>query len=134
MKLIAKKLCSFGGRKFFIGDEIPADLVMNPKEQEKMDVLSIVSEDDHPGSNGGTVSVKVPVEEGELILEITPDGLQSFVNSLIGTADEAKATIDEMTDGDALILLHMTDTRKSVKVAAETRAKALNGQESAGEQ
>lgn len=137
MKLIAKKPCGFGGRKFYIGDEIPADLVMNPREQEKMGVLSIMGDGVKTETvkvQVESVTVKVPVEEGELVLDITCDGLQSVVSVLTGTADEAKATIDAMTDSDALILLHLTDSRKSVKNAAETRAKVLNGQESAGEQ
>ena len=34
-----------------------------------------------------------------------------------------------MTDGEALILLHLADSRKSIKAAAETRAKALSKEE-----
>ena len=145
MKLIAKKPCGFGGRRFYINDEIPVDLVSNPREQEKMGVLSIVGGETKTETikvKVEAVTLKVPVEEGEMVLEVTSEGLQDVVNVLIGSADEAKATIDAMTDGDALILLHLTDSRKSVKTAAETRAKALNesveepndNQESAGEQ
>ena len=36
MRLIANKPCSFGGRQFYIGDEIPANLVADAKTQEKM--------------------------------------------------------------------------------------------------
>lgn len=43
MKLIARKPCSFGGRNFFIGEEVPADLVLDPKRQESIGILSIVS-------------------------------------------------------------------------------------------
>ena len=39
MKLIAKKPCSFGGKRFYIGDEIPAALVLDPVRQEKLGVL-----------------------------------------------------------------------------------------------
>ena len=39
-----------------------------------------------------------------------------------------------MEDGDALILVHIVDSRKAVKAAAEERAKALNSEESAGDQ
>ena len=45
MKLIAKKPCNFG-RKYFIGDEIPEECVLDPKAQEKMGVIEVVSEDD----------------------------------------------------------------------------------------
>lgn len=41
MRLIAKKPCSFGGKRFFIGEEVPAHLVANPELQEKLGVLAI---------------------------------------------------------------------------------------------
>ena len=41
MKLIAKKPCSFGGKKFFIGEEVPVNLVANPALQEKLGVIAI---------------------------------------------------------------------------------------------
>ena len=43
MKLIAKKPCSFGGQRFYIGDEIPAELVAEPKAQEKLGVIAIAN-------------------------------------------------------------------------------------------
>ena len=46
--------------------------------------------------------------------------------------------VEKMTDGDALILLHLADSRKTIKTAAEDRAKALSAKqeepESEGEQ
>lgn len=45
MRLIAKKPCSFGGRQFFVGDEIPTGLVADAKQQEKWGVVSIVATD-----------------------------------------------------------------------------------------
>lgn len=45
MRLIAKKPCSFGGRQFFVGDEIPAGLVADAKQQEKWGIVSIVATD-----------------------------------------------------------------------------------------
>ena len=42
MKLFAKKPCSFCGKKFFIGDEVPLNYVLDPKAQEKMGVLVVV--------------------------------------------------------------------------------------------
>lgn len=44
MKLIAKKPCSFNGNKYFIGNEIPAEYVLDPKAQEQMGVLVVVDE------------------------------------------------------------------------------------------
>ena len=45
MKLIAKKPCNFG-RKYFIGEEIPAECVLDPKALEKMGMIEVVEEDD----------------------------------------------------------------------------------------
>ena len=143
MKLIARKPCSFGGKKFYIGDEIPVEYVVNPKEQEKMEVLAIVGDGAAPAPVSAEVqtveaekiTINVPVDEGELQLELTSEGLQAAVAVMTGKAAEAESVISGMTDGDALILLHLCDSRKAVKEAAETRAKALNeSQESAGEQ
>ena len=58
MKLIAKKPCSFNGKKFFIGDEIPADHVLDPKAQKMMGVIEVVEGD---GENVG------PDEGGRLL-------------------------------------------------------------------
>lgn len=147
MKLIARKPCSFEGKKFYIGDEIPAEYVVSPKEQEKMGVLAVVADGAAPAPASAEVqtveiekiTINVPVEEGELPLEITREGLQAAVMVMTGKAAEAEPVISEMTDGDALILLHLCDSRKAVKEAAEARAKALNEsaadpEESAGEQ
>ena len=44
MRLIAKKPCSYGGKKFFIGDEIPAELVANIEREEKLGVISAAND------------------------------------------------------------------------------------------
>lgn len=137
MKLIARKPCSFGGQKFFIGDEIPAELVLKPSEQEKMGVIAMVG--DAPSTEAvmpkpiSGVAVLIHPEDGDMLLTITPDGLQDVVDVLTSNASEAEPIIEKMTDGDALILLHVVDSRKTVKVAAEERAQKIS-QESAGEQ
>ena len=146
MKLIAQKPCSFGGKKFYIGEEIPAEAVLNPKEQATMGVLAIVSNDAGTTQPAGekeatnpvdTMTVVIRAEEGDLPLNLTGEGLQAVVDVLTSKVEDAEPIVEAMTDGDALILLHLTDTRKAVKAAAEARAKALNEEdteESAGEQ
>lgn len=136
MKLIARKACSFGGKKFYIGDDIPAELVLDPRAQEKMSVLAIVHDDagttpppadpDETRNEIDTMTVVVRAKEGDLPLALTKEGLQNVVDVLTGKPTDAEAVISQMTDGDALILVHITDSRKAIKVAAENRAKALN--------
>ena len=133
MRLIAKKPCSFKGKKFYIGDEIPAEFVLNPATQESMGVLTVVGDGDTIAANPleeKAVAIELEVK-GEHI-SVTKEGLQAFISVLTETADDAVEIVKEMTDGDALILVHSVDDRKSVRAAAETRAKSLLAEE--GEQ
>lgn len=127
MKLIARQPCNFGGKRFYIGDEIPAEHVLNPQAQEKLGILAIVQDAPAPAvAPLDIVTVTVRTEEGGMSLDVTADGIQSVFDVLAGTVDEAKAVIEQMTDTDALILLHTADSRKSVQAAAKERAKELN--------
>lgn len=133
-RLIALKPCSFGGKKFFIGDEIPSEYVESPERQEQLGVLKVVrveSEVTEVTENvvipDPTLSIVVQTNGEEMILEPTDSGIQDVFNVLIGKVAEAEAIINQMTDNDALILLHLADSRKAVKEAAEARAKALEG-------
>ena len=140
MKLIAKKPCSFGGERFYIGDEIPVELVKEPKTQEKYGILAILEGDAvTPAPTVSPIVVSDPVlticvrvGDEELNLEPTDDGLQDIFSVLIGEPATAIDTINKMTDNDALILIHMADRRATVKKAAKARAEEL--QESAGDQ
>ena len=139
-KLIAKKPCSFGGERFFIGDEIPVELVKEPNTQEKYGTLAILEGDAVTPAptvspvviSDPVLTIAVSVDDQTMELEPTDDGLKAIFNVLIGDADSAIATINEMTDNDALILIHLSERRTSVKKAAKARAEKL--QESAGDQ
>ena len=139
-KLIAKKPCSFGGERFFIGDEIPVELVKEPKTQEKYGTLAILEGDAVTPAptvspvviSDPVLTIAVSVDDQTMELEPTDDGLKAIFNALIGDADSAIATINEMTDNDALILIHLAERRTTVKKAAKARAEKL--QESEGDQ
>ena len=45
MKLFALKPCSFCGEKYFIGDEIPLENVLDPNAQANMGILVVVDVD-----------------------------------------------------------------------------------------
>lgn len=143
MKLIAKKPCSFGGKQFFVGDEIPTELVSDPTAQEKRKVISIIPFDSE------IVSGMVPIDDcapavveglpvsirsksGDIKLSLTADCLQAFVDVLMANNTSAVEIVNGITNEDLLILIHATDSRKTVREAAEGRAKALNPE--AGEQ
>ena len=147
IKLIAKKPCSFGGERFYIGDEIPVNLVKEPKTQEKYGILSILEGDavtPAPTVNATVVSdpvltITVSVDGEQMDLEPTDDGLQDIFSALISGADDAIATVNKMNDNDALILLHLADRRTTVQKAAKARAQEIttvkkDEEESAGDQ
>ena len=132
-RLVALRPCSFGGKKFYIGDEIPAEYVLDPQSQEKYGTLKIVNVEAEVDVHENIVisrpslSIIVQNDGKEMILEPTDRGVQDVFAVLIGKADDAEAIISQMDDGDALILLHIADSRKTVKAAAEARAKELAG-------
>lgn len=136
MRLIAKKPCSFEGKKFFINDEIPANLVANPKDQEKMGVIAIVgdSEATTPLPQIGEINIPIHAEEGDLILCVTAEELVVFTDILqipVSKAeDKQKITdmIQNIENEDLLIMLDALDGRKHVKEEAQARAQAINAQ------
>lgn len=66
MRLIANKPCSFGGRKFYIDDEIPENLVADARLQEKMGVITIVN--DGLGVSGGQSGILFTQEQVETMI------------------------------------------------------------------
>ena len=136
MRLIALKPCSFGGEKFYIGDEVPSEYVLNPKTQVQMGVLSEVPDS---GTDGGSAAscntivatdtamqIVVQIDNDTVELEPTDDGIQQIFTVLVGKAAGAEAVIKEMDDVDSLRLLQLSTTLKTVKDLAEKRIQELN--------
>lgn len=138
MRLIAQKPCSFEGKKFYIGDEIPASYVKDPKGQEQMGIIAVISSED--GVNPpeemhtqkiGEINVPIRAKEGDLILCVTNEELTVFTDILqIGTSKkEDKQKISEMIQKieseDLLIMLDALDGRTFVKEESQKRAGAL---------
>lgn len=133
MAYVALKPCCFAGIRFKIGETVPDEL-LHPGAAKNLVKMNVIAAQDHEATPAATtatpadskIEVIVHAEEGDMPLELTKDGLQSIFDILSGTVSEAETIIEQMTDGDALILLHVSDSRKTIKEAAETRAKALN--------
>lgn len=135
-KLIALKPCSFGGQKFYIGDEIPTEYVADPATQEKFGTIKVVSVESEVTVVDETIVIPEPTlsllvknDDKEMTLTPTDKGIQDVFNVLMGKASNAEDIIKKMEDGDALILLHLSDSRKTVKELAEDRAKELAGEQ-----
>lgn len=138
MKIIALKPCNFGGNKFFIGDEIPEELVQNPNEQKKRGVIAISQDGESIPMAKVTANVsemKIPVvihsEKGDLTIEVTQEELNVFFSVLqipvSKTEDKQKVSvlIQSIESLDLLIMLDALDGRKFVKEESEKRADAI---------
>ena len=143
MAYVALKPCCFAGNKFKIGDTIPEEMI-HPGAAQNLVKMTVIAAQEHgetsardttPAEN--KIELVVRAKEGDMPLKITESGLQSVFDVMCGNVSEAETIIDQMTDSDALMLLHVSDSRKTVKEAAETRAKKLTaaeGVESEGEE
>lgn len=83
MKLVAKKPCSFGGQQFFIGDEIPEELVVDPAAQEKLGVLVIAN--DMERVSGGETGALFTQEQVE---KIVAEAVDEAVNNTVMEMEE----------------------------------------------
>lgn len=139
MAYTAIKPCRFAGQTYRIGEEVPAE-VIQPGAAKNLVKMGIIAE------NGGAINaapiktVKLPVQEvvihvQDMDLTPTPKGLQAIFDVLTANVSAAETIIGEMTDNEALILLNISDSRKSVKELTEARAKEISteGEESEGD-
>lgn len=134
MKLIAKKPCSFNGQIFYIGDEIPPEFVINPKAQENLGTIAIVSVSDASRTNPAEddqVEFGVPIKQkdGTMTLYLNEEQICRAVEVMQMTASEAKEAIKGIAEEKILILLNACDFRKTIKEATEDTASELNSEE-----
>lgn len=130
----AIKPCKFAGHKFLIGDEIPAEFIQPGavKNLLKMGLIAMQADGESaPVAEAASAtiaefSITVATKQGKMTLHLTPESIQTVFDVLTGTAVDAESTIADISDGDALILIHLTDPRKTVKELAATRAKEIS--------
>lgn len=78
MRLIANKPCSFGGRQFYIGDEIPENLVADARAQEKMGVITVTNDVERvPAGESGTFFTQEQVEK--MVAEAVDDAVNNTI-------------------------------------------------------
>jgi len=128
MRLIANKPCSFGGRQFYIGDEIPANLVADAKLQEKYGVITIVNDAKRGlGAYDGMIQIAVKGASNGQYTKISakPEEIQQVFSILQQSAEDSARAIADVRSENVLILLHAADSRKTVKNAAKEQADKL---------
>lgn len=138
MKLVANKPCTLSGKRYFIGEEIPAEAVADPVALEKMGMLTVIRDGipvetlEECVASVGEVFFKIEIVKGDkgFDLDVTEPQLQEAVKTMQMNADTAIAHIrGDVEDNITLIVINALDSRKTVKEAAESKAKALIKQE-----
>ena len=98
MRLIAKKPCSYGGKKFFIGDEIPAELVVNIEREEKLGVISIANDEAGvPGQSGALYSQE---QVDEMIADAVANADKGFTQEQVDEMIQSAVAELEPFDSD----------------------------------
>ena len=123
MKLVANKPCNLNGKKYFIGEEVPVEEVVDYASLVKMGLLSVIHD---------AVPADIPIVKGDetIDLDVTEPQIQDAVKTMQMNADTAIAHIrGDVEDNTTLIVINALDSRKTVKEAAELKAKALIKQE-----
>lgn len=98
MRLIAKKSCSYGGKKFFIGDEIPAELVVNIEREEKLGVISAANDEAGvPGQSGALYSQE---QVDEMIADAVANADKGFTQEQVDEMIQSAVAELEPFDSD----------------------------------
>jgi len=90
MRLIANKPCSFGGRQFYIGDEIPANLVADARAQEKMGVITVANDAERvPDGESGTFYTQ------EQLDKMVAEAVDEAVNNTVLEMEQKQKELQE---------------------------------------
>lgn len=136
MAYTALKPCRFAGQSYKVGNSVPA-ASLQPGAAQNLIKMGVLGKADDVEAETKTVTVEVPtpitltitVGQEEMTLEPSLAGLQSVVDVLMTTVENAEPIVNAMTDDDALILLDSVDSRKSIKDLAAARATELSAAE-----
>lgn len=135
MAFVAVKPCRFAGQSFRIGESVP-DEVIHPGAVRNLIKMGLIAEAGATANEPteakpqtetvSTINITIHAEEGDLILAPTPEGLQAIFDVLSSKAADAEGIIEGITDGDALIILDVSDSRKTIKELCRNRAKEIS--------
>ena len=109
MRYIARKPCSFGGKKYLIGEDVPADVVLDGKRQVALGTLAVVQEDK---------TSAILISLGEEQVSLAPEELQRIFDILQAKSEDAVALLQEETRENVCGVIAVCDSRRAVKTAA----------------
>ena len=102
MKYIAKKPCNFCGKRYFIGEEIPAEKILDPIAQKMMGVIEVVEGDSSnadPEEGGPLLPPSPTLEETDIEEEISEDTEEAEEKTVY-----TKSKLDRMTKDELLAI------------------------------
>lgn len=109
MRYIARKPCSFGGKKYLIGEDVPADVVLDGKRQVALGTLAAVQDDK---------TSAILISLGEEQASLAPEELQRIFDILQAKSEDAVALMQEETRENICRVIAVCDSRRAVKTAA----------------
>lgn len=109
MRYIARRPCSFGGKKYLIGEDVPADVVLDGKRQVALGTLAAVQDDK---------TSAILISLGEEQLSLAPEELQRIFDILQAKSEDAVALLQEETRENVCGVIAVCDSRRAVKTAA----------------
>lgn len=109
MRYIARKPCSFGGKKYLIGEDVPADVVLDGKRQVALGTLAAVQDDK---------TSAILISLGEEQVSLAPEELQRIFDILQAKSEDAVALLQEETRENVCGVIAVCDSRRAVRTAA----------------
>lgn len=139
MSYICRKALSLGGTTYQPGEAIHDGAVLPSRVRSLTSCGYIMEQTDEPAAEAAAPSVEtsggvlyVPIKgDDDLTVPIPVDGAAFIFALQQSAADEAASMLQDVEDENILILIHATDSRKSVRAAAKARAAALHPSEDA---
>lgn len=130
---IALKPCTISGAKYLVNDVVDTSALTAAEVAALIKRKQIAGNDEGvaPVASLDSTLIAIPVlgAEENFAVALSDEQIIEVFSIMQTTADDAIKAIGEMTDENVLILIHACDNRKTVKKAAEDRAKELNAGE-----
>lgn len=125
MRYIARKPCSFGGKKYLIGEDVPADVVLDGKRQVALGTLAAVQDDK---------TSAILISLGEEQVSLASEELQRIFDILQAKSEDAIALLQEETRENVCSVIAICDSRRAVKTAANrSKGEKENADDSSNE-
>lgn len=125
MRYIARKPCSFGGKKYLIGEDVPADVVLDGKRQVALGTLAAAQDEK---------TSAILISLGEEQVSLAPEELQRIFDILQAKSEDAVALLQEETRENICRVIAVCDSHRAVKTAANrSKGEKENADDSSNE-